>query len=170
MDRKPEKLVMEMQVWAVYVMEGDVHTGLSLSDDYIVQTFFKNKECAEYVAKVLEDFWEVPHTIMRRIIYVDSIQQDKVYGAVLYFGDDIYVSDDHVFSTTEDVYKYSVIYQYYKDKGFTEVDDPDDGFDSTFDCFAQDYGIYRGDLDSLKEKFNPDICSNSAIFKAPETE
>ena len=161
---------MEMEVWAVYAMEDDIHTGLSLSDDYIVQTFFKNKECAEYVAKVLEDFWEVQHIIMRRIIYVDSIQQDKVYGAVLHFGDDIYVSDDHVFSTTEDVYKYSVIYQYYKDKGFTEVDDPNDGFDNTFDCLAQDYGIYRGDLDSLKEKFNHDICSNSAIFKAPETE
>ena len=121
MDRKPEKLVMEMEVWAVYAIEDGIHTGFSLSDDYIVQTFFKNKECAEYVAKVLEDFWEVPHIIMRRIIYVDSIQQDKVYGAVLYFGDDIYVYDDHVFSTTEDVYKYSVIYQYYKELGDHEM-------------------------------------------------
>lgn len=165
-----EKIAIQMEVWAVFSMEGDDHLGLYLSNDYIVETFFTDRKCAEYVAMVLEGFWGVQYTIMKKIIYVDNILQDKVYGAVLYFGDDVYVHDDHVFASTEDVYKYSVIYQYYIGEGFIEVDDPDDGFNSTFSCLAQDYGIYRGDLDSLKERFNLEVCSNSTIFKAPETE
>ena len=163
-----EKIVIQMEVWAVFTMESDDHWGLNLSTND-VETFFTDRECAEYVAMVLEGFWGVQYTIMKKIIYVNNASQDKVYGVLLYIGDDIYVCDDHVFPDREGVYDHSVIYQYYKDK-YIEVNDPNDGFEYTFSATINKYGIYRGDLDSLKERFNPESYSNTQIRLAPEVE
>ena len=50
------------------------------------------------------------------------------------------------------------------------MNDSDDGFEYTFSDTINKYDIYKGDLDSLKKRFNPESYSNTQIRLAPEVE
>ena len=154
-----ERNVKLIEVWGIYEVI-DEDTLMLYEED--IGTFFIHEKSAKYVASIYEKFWGKScgskFIAIKQLIPIETETQCYVCGIDLYIGDDIYVTDNQVFSNEEDAYEFSPLYNYYKNHELYEqvdyIEDADNTDFDTFVAFLNNYYINRMPINVIKKRFD----------------
>lgn len=161
-----ERNVNLIEVWGIYEVSGE--DTLMLYEEEI-GTFFTHEKSAKYVASIYEEFWgsDSKFIAIKQLIPIETKTQCYVCGIDLYIGDNLYVTDNQVFSNEEDAYEFSPLYNYYKNHELYEqvdyIEDVDNTDFDTFCVFLNDYGINRMPINVIKKNFDLERYQDTEI-------
>lgn len=154
-----ERNVKLIEVWGIYEVNED-DTLMLYEED--IGTFFTHEKSAKYVASIYEKYWrrycKSKFTAIRQLIPIETETQCYVCGIELYIGDDMYVSDNQVFSNEDDAYEFSPLYNFYRNhESYEQVDfavDVDSTDFDTFSAILHDYYINRNPINIISKRFD----------------
>lgn len=154
-----ERNVKLIEVWGIYEVNDE---GALILYDEDIGTFFAHEKSAKYVASIYEKYWEkssgTKFIAVRQLIPIETETQCYVCGIELYIGNDIYTSDNQIFSNEDDAYEFSPLYNYYRNHELYEqvdyIEDVDNTDFDTFSAILHDYYINRMPINIIKKRFD----------------
>lgn len=163
-----ERNVKLIEAWGIYEVI-DEDTLMLYEED--IGTFFTHEKSAKYVASIYEEFWgkhcKSKFIAIRQLIPIETETQCYVCGIELYIGDNMYISDNTVFSNEDEACEFSPLYNFYKNhESYEQVDLEVDVDSIDFDAFSatlHTYYINRMPISIIRKNFDLEKYQNDQI-------